>query len=98
MAGGTIAILTAGQALEGLRGHWEIENRWFWVRDVSGDENRLHGRAIGLGLSALRNRVIRILRRLGYRYIPDGWQAIAASSDRGLALPTQGFRQKTRKP
>ena len=92
VAGGNVPCLTAKQALEGLRGHWEIENRLFWVRDVSWDEDRLHGRAIGPGLSGLRNVVINILRRLGYRYIPDGWRAMAARPDRGLALLTNGFR------
>ncbi len=88
VAGGALPHLTAEQALEGLRGHWEIENRVFWVRDVSGNEDRLHGRAIGLGLSGLRNVVINLLRWLGYRYIPDGWRAMAARPDRGLALLT----------
>ena len=86
IAGGNISSLTAEQALEGLRGHWEIENRLFWVRDVSGDEDRWNGRAIGLGLSGVRNIAINILRRLGYRYIPDGWRAMAARADRGMAL------------
>jgi len=88
VAGGALPHLTAKEALKGLRGHWEIENRVFWVRDVSGDEDRLHGRAIGLGLSGLRNVVINLLRWLGYRYIPDGWRAMAARPDRGLALLT----------
>ena len=86
MAGGHLTTLTAQQALAWLRGHWEIENRLFWVRDVSQDEDRLHGRAIGLALSGLRNVAINILRHLGYRYIPDGWRAMAARPDRGLVL------------
>jgi hypothetical protein len=86
IAGGHLTTLTAQQALAWLRGHWEIENRLFWVRDVSQDEDRLHGRAIGLALSALRNVAINILRHLGYRYIPDGWRAMAARPDRGLVL------------
>jgi len=88
VAGGNLACLTARQALEALRGHWEIENRLFWVRDVTMDEDRLHGRAIGLGLSEVRNAVIHILRYLGYRYIPDGWRAMAARPDRGVSLLT----------
>lgn len=86
VAGGGLERLTAQEALGGLRGHWGIENRVFWVRDVSCDEDRLHGRKIGLGLSSLRNVAINILRTLRYRYIPDGWRAMAARFDRGLDL------------
>ena len=35
VAGGSVGRLSAQHALEGLRGHWEIENRLYWVRDVS---------------------------------------------------------------
>lgn len=86
IAGGALEGLRAREALEGLRGHWGIENRVFRVRDVSCDEDRLHGRKIGLGLSGLRNVMINILRAWGYRYIPDGWRAMAARFDRGLSL------------
>lgn len=69
-----------------LRGYWAIENGLFRVRDVSCDEDRLHGRAIGLFLSVARNLAISIIRRQGYRYIPDGWRDIASQADRGLHL------------
>lgn len=91
IAGGALPGLSGKQALQALRGHWGIENRVFRVRDVSGDEDRLHGRAIGLGLSALRNVAINITRALGYRYIPDGWRALSARADRGLALLTNVY-------
>lgn len=60
VAGGNLAGLTAWQALEALRSHWEIENKLFWVRDGTMDEDRLHGRAMGLGLSEVRNAVLHI--------------------------------------
>ena len=88
IAGGAWPGLSGEQALQALRGHWEIENRVFWVRDVSGNEDRLHGRAIGLGLSVLRSIAVNIVRACGYPYIPDGWRAMAARADRGLALLT----------
>jgi predicted transposase YbfD/YdcC len=53
-----------------LRGHWTIENGVFRVRDVSYDEDRLHGRKIAFGLSALRNVAINIIRYTGYPYHP----------------------------
>ena len=88
IAGGAWPGLSGEQALQALRGHWEIENRVFWVRDVSGNEDRLHGRAIGFGLSVLRSIAVNIVRACGYLYIPDGWRAMAACADRGLALLT----------
>jgi hypothetical protein len=69
-----------------LRDHWAIENGVFRVRDVSYDEDRLHGRTIGLGLALIRNTAINLLRQQGYRFIPDGWRALASLPDRGLHL------------
>ncbi|HHH49330.1 MAG TPA: transposase family protein, partial [Gammaproteobacteria bacterium] len=48
------------------RGHWSIENRLHWVRDVIFDEDRCqvrkgHGPQV---LACLRNAVIGLLRRL----------------------------------
>jgi hypothetical protein len=48
------------------RGHWCIENRLHWVRDVTFDEDRCqvrkgHGPQV---LASLRNLVISLLRRL----------------------------------
>lgn len=69
-----------------LRGYWAVENGLFRVRDVSYDEDRLHGRQIGPCLSSLRNVAISIIRRQAYRFIPDGWRDIASQSDNGLHL------------
>lgn len=75
---------TAEQCSRWLRGHWEIENRVFWVLDVTYNEDRNHARKIGIQLSKLRCLAINIIRRQGYRYIPDGHRAAAALPDRGL--------------
>ena len=69
-----------------LRGYWAVENGLFHVRDVSYDEDRLHGRHIGPGLSSVRNTAISIIRRQDYRYIPDGWRDISSQNDHGLHL------------
>ena len=69
-----------------LRGHWSIENAVHRVRDVSYDEDRLHGRASGLGLTLIRNIAITLLRQQGHRYIPDGWRQLQAQPNRGLHL------------
>ena len=71
-----------------LRGHWGIENGVSRVRDVSYDEDRLHGRKIGHGLSSLRNGALNLIRHLGYRYVPDAWRAFAECPGRILIALT----------
>ena len=88
-SGGKIEDLSPQEALEGLRGHWEIENRLYWVRDVSFCEDRLPGRKVGPGLSMVRNLALNLIRFLGYRFVVDGFRAISARSDRGLGLLTR---------
>jgi len=59
--------------LELNRGHWEIENKIHYVRDVTFDEDRSQIRK-GNGahiMASLRNLVIGIFRLLGFKYIPD---------------------------
>jgi hypothetical protein len=74
--------------LELNRGHWEIENRVHYVRDVSFDEDRSRIRAsTGARLMAsIRNLVISIFRLLGFRYVPDGIRYFAMRIDRTLKL------------
>jgi Ni/Co efflux regulator RcnB len=71
-----------------LRGHWAIENALHWVRDVSWGEDRLHGRAIGINLAAVRNTAINLIRTLGFAYIPDGWRHLSARGDYGWSALT----------
>ena len=85
-AGGSLGHLSPQKALEGLRGHWEMENRLYWVRDVSFSEDRLPGRKVGLGLSMIRNLALNLIRGLGYRFGVDGFRALSARADRGLSL------------
>ena len=67
------------------RGHWSIENRVFGVLDITYGEDRTPARGIGVALSQLRCISLNIMRRLGYRYVPDGHRAAAALPDRGVA-------------
>ncbi len=78
--------LTAQRASLRLRQHWTIENGLFRVRDVSYDEDRLHGRKIGPGLSSIRNAAITLLRQYSYPYIPDAQRALAAHPALAFAL------------
>ncbi len=84
------AVGTPERIAQELRGHWAVENAIFRVRDVTYDEDRLHGRKIGHSLAILRNVAITLIRREGYPYIPDGWRDIAAQKDHGLHLFTKG--------
>jgi hypothetical protein len=56
------------------------------MRDVTDDEDRLHGRTIGHGVSSLRNGTITLLRQLDDRYTPDAHQAMAAQPALAFAL------------
>ena len=78
--------LSAAQAALYLRHHWSIENRVFYVRDVTMLEDRFHGRAIGPSLSSIRNAALNLLRTLDTIYIPDARRRIATLPDLGFHL------------
>lgn len=83
----TAAIITSlsprqaspAQLLQLVRGHWSIENRSHWVRDVTFDEDRSQIRTQqGPRMMAiLRNLVIAILRLLGFASVPEGLRHFA---------------------
>lgn len=62
------------QVLACVRGHWSIENRSHWVRDVTFDEDRSRVRTKqGPRMMAiLRNLAIGLIRLLGFAYLPRG--------------------------
>ncbi|MEA3221735.1 MAG: ISAs1 family transposase [Thermodesulfobacteriota bacterium] len=64
---------SAERLLELNRGHWEIENRVHYVRDVTFDEDRsqIRKRNGPHIMASLRNLVISVFRLLGFKYIPD---------------------------
>lgn len=68
------------------RGHWGIENRSHWVRDVTFDEDRCQVRtgAAPQVLTAFRNLVISLLRL-------DHQQNIAAALRRKAAHPAEAL-------
>ena len=70
------------------RGHWGIENRLHWVRDVTFDEDRCQVRtgAAPQVLAALRNTVIGTLRRAGHANIAAALRSQAARPLAALAL------------
>lgn len=78
----------AGKIGELVRGHWEIENRLHWVRDVTFDEDRSQVR-IGnapRALVTLRNFTISCLRLAGFTNIAQGLRHLARNWRLPLAL------------
>ncbi len=70
--------------LQLCRGHWSIENRSHWVRDVTFDEDRSTVRSGSMPqvMAALRNTVIGVMRL-------DGKDNIAAASRSYAARPSR---------
>ena len=88
-----LTSLAAGRAdakalLRLLRGHWTIENRCHWVRDVTYDEDRSQARsgAIPQIMAALRNLAIGLLRLAGFASIAAATRRLAALPWEALAL------------
>lgn len=70
------------------RGHWSIENRLPWVRDVTFDEDRCRVRT-GAGaqvMASLRNLAISLLRMAGARYIAPALRRCARLGPQVLRL------------
>jgi predicted transposase YbfD/YdcC len=71
-----------------VRGHWGIENRAHWVRDVTFGEDASQVRKGGLPqvMAALRNCVISLFRLRHIRYIPDGFDFFVARPEEALEM------------
>jgi len=70
------------------RGHWGIENRLHWVRDVVFDEDRCQVRsgAAPQALAAIRNMAIGLLRFAGFSNIAAAQRRHAAHYREAIAL------------
>lgn len=78
------------QLLALVRGHWGIENRVHWVRDVTFDEDRCQIRtgAAPQVMAALRNLVIGLFRLRGVTNIAAALRTHAWHAQRALVLVT----------
>lgn len=67
------AVADAAQLLQWARGHWSIENRSHYVRDVtmSEDSSRIRKRSGPQVMAALRNATIGFLRTMGQANIAE---------------------------
>ena len=83
---------TPAQLLALWRGHWHVENRLHWVRDVTFDEDRAQVRAghIPQAMAAWRNVAIGLLRLLGEPNIAAACRRYAAQP--ALPLTAVGLR------
>ena len=79
---------THSRLLELVRGHWQIENKSHWVRDVTFDEDRSQVRCGNIPqiMAALRNTVIGLLRWAGQTNIAAACRRLAAQPAQALAL------------
>ena len=77
-----------------LRGHWGIENRVHYVRDVVFDEDRSQVRsgAAPQALAAGRNLAIALLRRAGYPCIAAAVRTLAGRPADAVHLVLSGGR------
>ena len=73
-----------------VQGHWSIENKLHWVRDVTFDEDRSQVRtgAAPQVMATLRNLTISLLRLTGWASIAHALRHHAADNRRPLALLT----------
>lgn len=74
--------------LELNRGHWGIENRLHWVRDVTlgEDDSQVRKGAAPEVMAALRNTVVGLLHLAGITNIAEALRRNAAHPDQALAL------------
>jgi predicted transposase YbfD/YdcC len=79
---------TPGRVLALVRGHWAIENKSHWVRDVTFDEDRSQVRCgnIPQVMATLRNTAIGLLRWAGHTNIAAACRRLAAQPMQALAL------------
>ena len=90
-----VTSLTAAKAgparlLELSRGHWAIENRLHYVRDVSMNEDRCRARAAGRVLSTLRNLVLHLIRARGLS-VPEARENFREDRKEAIAVVTSGI-------
>jgi hypothetical protein len=84
-------------ALLGIaRGHWDIENRLHWVRDMSLGEDacRVRTGSAPQVLSGLRNTVLYVLRATGLVRIAEALRHLAARPDEAVQRVMQPLPQE----
>jgi hypothetical protein len=80
--------LDLAKVLARWRGHWGIENREHWVRDVimAEDTCRVHQATRSQVLAALRNALISLCRAAGMPAIKDAHRHFALNLDQAFSF------------
>jgi hypothetical protein len=85
--------LPAHRLLALVRDHWSIENKVHWPRDMTLQEDRLHGREIGVALAGLRNITLNLIRHhLPNLYLPDAHSVLSADLHQAVRWLHQPLR------
>jgi hypothetical protein len=84
----------ATRLLHALRGHWGIENKIHYVRDVTMDEDRCQIRsgAAPEVVAACRNLALTLLRRAGHQNVAAALRTYAARPRAAVTLVLAGGR------
>ena len=79
---------SAADLLALRRGHWTIENKFHWVRDVvlGEDASQVRRGVIPQVMSALRNTALVVLRFAGYQRMSEAMRYFAAHPQHALKL------------
>lgn len=85
----SLSAAEAGPArlLELSRGHWAIENKLHWVRDVTMNEDRCRVRAGARALAAVRNLVLSLIRARGWS-VPEARENLREDRAQAIAIVT----------
>src|SRR5713226_1465829 len=80
--------LDLSKVLERWRGHWGIENRDHWVRDVimAEDASRVHRGTLPHVMACLRNAVISFVRAAGMPNVKDARRHFALNLDQAFSF------------
>jgi hypothetical protein len=85
----------AARVLRLLRGHWGIENKLHWVRDLTFDEDRCPIRpgAAPQAMAACRNLVIALVRRSGETNVAAALRTFGGRPFTAIALAAAAGRR-----
>ena len=86
-------VATAADLLTLRRGHWAIENKSHWIRDVvlGEDASQVRCGAIPAVMAALRNTALSILRLAGYNAITSTMRYFAANPRHAMKTLKNNF-------
>ena len=81
-------LLSPERQLEQAREYWSVENKNHWKRDAVWAEDRARVREPNIGrvLALLRSALLAILKRSGYRSLPEALESMNRDPSSAIAL------------